>query len=294
CIAVGTTGSQLVPTSVGEYRQGTGTWSSLNVPAAPSSLITSVSCWATGCLIGGIQPSGTLLWSYNASSQSVSVQNAPLGGEGVRALDCFATDSCAALVNVASTNGSANTSASLTAISFTSDGGVTWSTPSPLPWTLAETVKSASCTDTLTCMVSAVSGAGTLDVEVTHDAGVTWLARTTPSSWANLVSLHCVSLKCVGIANAATTSVVVRTSTFGRLWRVSALPVKANALACTSLSTCVVVGESASGRAWLATLSNSTYVVHPLRYVPSPLVDVACGTKTCAAIGVSTVLALRP
>ncbi len=294
CIALGTTGSELVPTSVGEYRQSSGAWSSLNVPSAPSSLITSTSCWKTGCLIGGIQPSGTLLWAYNASSQSVSVQGQPAPSEGVRALDCFATSSCAAIVNVTSTNGSANTSASLSAISFTSDGGVTWSTPTPLAWTLAETVKDVSCSEALTCMVSAVSGAGTLDVEVTHDAGVTWTARTTPSTWLGLGSLHCTGTSCVGLADTTTTSLVVRTSTFGRLWRTIALPVKANALACTTRKSCVVVGENTSGGAWLATLSGSSYVVHPLRYVPSPLVDVACGSATCAAIGVSTLLTLRP
>jgi hypothetical protein len=31
-----------------------------------------------------------------------------------------------------------------------------------------------------------------------------------------------------------------------------------------------------------------------LKYVPSPIVDVACGSKICAAIGVTTVLALKP
>jgi hypothetical protein len=31
-----------------------------------------------------------------------------------------------------------------------------------------------------------------------------------------------------------------------------------------------------------------------LKYVPSPITDVACGTKICAAIGVTTVLTLQP
>jgi hypothetical protein len=31
-----------------------------------------------------------------------------------------------------------------------------------------------------------------------------------------------------------------------------------------------------------------------LKYVPSPLVSVACARKVCTAIGVSTVLAFRP
>jgi hypothetical protein len=31
-----------------------------------------------------------------------------------------------------------------------------------------------------------------------------------------------------------------------------------------------------------------------LSYVPSPLIDAACGVKICAAVGVSTVLSLHP
>lgn len=286
CIALGTTGAQLIPTSVGEYRRSNGDWSSLNVPAAPSSVITSASCWKTGCLVGGIQPSGSLVWGYNASSQSMSGRDNPANSQGIRALDCFADASCAAVVSVASTN--------VSAIAFTSDGGTTWSHPAPIPWTLAETVKVISCTNGLNCMVSAVSGAATLDVEVTRDAGLTWTPRVTPSTWLALTSLYCTHLRCVGIANTAHSSVVVRTSTFGRLWNATTLPVKANALACTAISKCVISAQNASGGPWLATLTGTVYVVRPLRYVPSPIVDVACGTRVCAAVGVSTVLALRP
>jgi hypothetical protein len=31
-----------------------------------------------------------------------------------------------------------------------------------------------------------------------------------------------------------------------------------------------------------------------LTYVPSPIVNVACGSKLCAAIGVTTVMTLEP
>ncbi len=286
CIALGTTGAQLVPTSVAEYRQANGNWSSLNVPAAPSSVITSASCWTTGCLVGGVQPSGSLVWGYNASSQSMSALSVPPTSQGVRALDCFADASCAAVVNIASAN--------VSAIAFTGDGGATWSHAAPIPWTLAETVRSVSCTDGLDCMVSAISGAGTLDVEVTHDAGLTWTPRITPTSWQTLTSLHCSHLKCVGLADTDHTSLVVRTTTFGRLWSATTLPVKANALACATLARCVIGGQTTSNSPWLATLTGTTYVVNPLRYVPSPVLDVACGTHVCVGIGVSTVLALRP
>jgi hypothetical protein len=31
-----------------------------------------------------------------------------------------------------------------------------------------------------------------------------------------------------------------------------------------------------------------------LKYVPSPISDVACGSRICVAIGVTTVVTLRP
>ena len=286
CIALGTTGAQLVPTSVGEYRQSAGGWAALNVPAAASSVITSVSCWKTGCLVGGVQPSGSLVWGYNASSESVGVRNAPARSQGVRALSCFANSSCGAVVSVGSTG--------MSAILFTSDAGSTWSLASIMPWSLNETIKGLSCTDSLTCMVSAQSSAGTLDLEVTHDGGVTWTSRVTPSSWVTLTSLQCSHRKCVALATSASSSKIARTSTFGREWKTISLPVKANALACATMSTCVIGGKASSASPWLATMSGTALSVKSLRYVPSSILDVACGTKICTALGVSTLMALHP
>jgi hypothetical protein len=31
-----------------------------------------------------------------------------------------------------------------------------------------------------------------------------------------------------------------------------------------------------------------------LKFVPSPIIGVACGSKVCAAIGVTTVVTLKP
>jgi hypothetical protein len=286
CVAIGTTGANLTPSAVGEYRENNGTWSSLVVPSAPSSVITSASCWSTGCLIGGVQPGGNLLWGYNASSQSVNVLQAPAGGEGVRALSCFGLATCAAVVS-AGINESSQ-------LSYTANGGATWSTTVPLTWSLGATVIDLACTDPLNCMATAVSSSDTLDVEVTHDAGLTWFARTTPASWQALSSLTCDSLHCVGLATTSDSSLVVLTSTFGRVWKTMRLSANASALACSTYRHCVIDGTRSSGDPWLATLDNKKLRVASLKYVPSALVDVACGVKVCAAIGVSTVLALRP
>lgn len=286
CIAIGTTGSDAVPTSVGEYREPDGTWSSLVVPSAPSSLITSASCLATECLIGGIQPSGDLLWNYNASSQSVAALASLKGGQGIRALSCFGVSSCAAVIS-----DGVNT---ISKITFSTDDGATWSTQAPLPWSTNETVTDLACTDSLHCIVSATNVSNSLDLEVTFDGGATWNQRTTRSSWTDLTSLTCSKRDCVGLASSNAKSYAVTTTTFGRHWLATTLPAAASALACTSIARCVVVGEKGPNRPWFATDDNGQLNVAALQYVPSPLISVACAHKVCTAIGVSTVLAYRP
>jgi hypothetical protein len=53
-----------------------------------------------------------------------------------------------------------------------------------------------------------------------------------------------------------------------------------------------VVGQRADGRAWLAFARGKATSNVALRYVPSSLLAVACGSKVCAAIGVTTVVSV--
>jgi len=286
CIALGTTGSNLPPTSVGEYRESNGTWSSLVVPSASSSLITSASCLATECLIGGIQPTGDLLWNYNASSQSVVALSSLRGGQGIRTLSCYGASSCAAVI----TDG-VNT---VSKITYSSDDGASWSTQLPLAWSSSDTVTNMVCTNSLTCMVSATSDANSVVLEVTLDGGITWNLRPTRSSWTSLTSLTCSRRDCAGLATTASKSYVVSSGSFGRRWTAKALPAAANAMACTSIARCVVVGDVGPGKPWFATVYDHRIETANLKYVPSPLISAACSTKVCTAIGVSTVLTFRP
>lgn len=285
CLALGTTGGSSSPSSVGEYRRTSGHWSALVVPLALSSVITTTSCWSTGCLIGGVQPSGSLLWAYNASSQSIATLRAPRGGLGLRAMSCFASSQCATIMTTGVT--------SAEAISFTNDGGVSWSAPTPLDWSIGDTTSELACTDPLNCMATSVNASDSLVVEVTHDGGSSWTERTTPSSWLALGSLDCSKLDCVGLAQSESTSLLVRTSTFGRTWRTKSLVAQANSLACTKIRRCVVGGETQRKSPWLATINGFSVNATSLKYVPSPIEDVACSTKVCVGIGVSTVLELR-
>jgi hypothetical protein len=179
-------------------------------------------------------------------------------------------------------------------IAFTRDTGATWTAQLPLSWSANDTVNGLVCTSARNCLVSATSNTNSLDLEVTHDGGTTWSARLVPTKWTSLTSLWCHKLVCNALASTASKSLVVRSSTFGRTWHSKALRASANALACVTLNRCVVAGETNPSSAWFALVSDLQVSVAILKYVPSPLVDVACGTKVCTAVGVSTVLAFRP
>lgn len=286
CIAVGTTGSSIAPSSVGEYRESNGVWNALEVPAAPSSLITSASCLSTECLVGGTSPTGDLLWTYNASSQSVVPLTTLRAGQGIRTLSCFGTSSCAAVVS-----GGVNETSR---IAFSSDTGTSWSPPMSLPWSLGATVNSIACTDAATCIATATTGDGSLVVEATHDGGNTWKSEATRSAWTNLTSLSCHQLVCNALASSTSKTYVVRSKNFGRSWLEASLPAQGNALACASINLCVIVGQKGHDAPWFATSDDLSLRVAHLKYVPSALIAVACAKSVCTALGVSTVLSYRP
>jgi hypothetical protein len=87
----------------------------------------------------------------------------------------------------------------------------------------------------------------------------------------------------------------VRTDNFGKTWKkVASLSTSILSLACASLERCVVGGLEGSSSPWLATVVAGSVTPVKLKYVPTQIADVACGSKICAAIGVTTVMALRP
>ena len=286
CIAAGGDDSSAAPSSVVEVRHANGTWSALTTPDTLSQSITSASCWSDGCLVGGTQSSLDSIWSYLQRGESLIVATAPHAGRGVSTIDCFADATCA-VVDTTGITGSSR-------LAFTSDAATTWSVPTPLTWTVGDAVTALSCTDELNCLVAAATSSHHVILEATHDGGITWTARTVPSTWWTLTSLTCEKLNCVALVNTSTSSLVARTTTFGRVWRSAALANTASSLACARLSRCVVAGTTPSQGPWLATLKGLRATTVALKYVPSPLIDAACGVKVCAAVAASTVLSFSP
>jgi hypothetical protein len=288
CVTLGTSDFDVSTTSVGEYRTSSGRWTSLAVPIADSSTyVQTSSCWSDGCLFVGSQSNADLVWRYYATAHVFHVETAPTGGAGVEAVSCYESLTCAIL-------DSTKTSPRFL---VTHNGGASWTVQGTLGVPSQDTVTSLSCSSGLECMVSFLNASNGIEVYVTTDGGTTWSVRTGFSTvtWSALTSLNCFGKNCVGLANLSTGWRVVRTANFGKSWsKVASLRSSILTLACSSVARCVVGGMKGSASPWLATLSSGSLTPVKLKYVPTPIADVACGSKICAAIGVTTVMTLRP
>ena len=280
CVALGTSGTTIGPRTVAEFSTPKGRWHNLALPNTASPLIVATACSGSQCLIGGSQSGNDLLWRFSASSHTLSVATPPPGGVGIAALSCDAVN-CAAID--ALTTG-------VPRLSLSADDGLTWTHPLPMAWARGDAVSSLSCGSALDCTVSATTPGRHVELFATSDGGLTWSQHPTPSSWTSLSSITCQLRRCIALARTGTTSIVVRSHDFTTTWSSISLPQLANALACSTVTRCVIVGQRTNATPWLATLIGTTPRDVSLRYVPSPLLDVACGSTVCVAIAVTTLL----
>jgi len=280
CVAVGTATDGDGPTSVAEFSSPKGNWFNLSIPATFPTLLSSVACSGAQCLLGGSRPGQDLLFTFDSHGHTLTSVVPPVGGIGISALTCNAS-ACALIDN--STTGEPR-------FSVSSNEGTTWTNPTPITWAKGDAITAFTCGSDLECAVGVLSVTHTFSLYVTTDGGATWNVGTTPSAWTALTSLSCVNERCVGLASTSSSSLIVRSKTFTRTWKSAKLSQPAAAIACFTFSRCVAVGQRSSAKPWLATIDNDNATVVELRYVPSPLVDVACGSKVCAAIGVTTLV----
>jgi hypothetical protein len=283
CLAVGTSSASVGPTAVGEFSTPRGRWFALALPNSPSRLITSIACSESSCLLAGSQPGRDLLWRFDATNHALSIAIPPPAGVGVDALNCAGLN--CALVDTSAQVG-------VPRFSFSADGGLSWTNPLAMSWAKGDTITTLACGAVFDCLVGALSPRHHFVLYATRDGGVTWNEQATPRTWTTMTSLTCAQLRCVALASTAHSSLLIRSNAFARSWTSVSLSQHANALACSTWSTCVVVGQRASETPWLATVRQSATVSASLRYVPTALLGVACGTKRCAAIALTTVLSV--
>jgi hypothetical protein len=282
CVALGTSSSGSGPTSIAEFSTPHGKWLNLALPSGASTLLTTTACSGSQCLIGGSRPGSDLLWLFDSHGHSLSALTPPAQGIGVSSLTCNSL-TCAMLDTGPG---------GVPRFSVSSDDGSTWSTPAPLAFAKGDAVTAFSCGSSLSCALGLMTPAHVFALYVTSNAGSTWNEQATPSSWTTLTSLSCQARRCIGLAATATKSLLMRSTTFTRTWKNTALKFQASSLACTPLQQCVVVGQRSDDSPWLAMVRDKKTTAVNLRYVPSPLLAVACGSKVCAAIGVTTLVSI--
>jgi hypothetical protein len=282
CVAVGASGATNAPTTTAQIRNRKGVWSALNVPAAPLASFYSGSCATTTCYFGGAKSSGELLWWINADNGHVGALSGPAGGLVIRDISCVSNADCIVL-DVAANN--------LARLSHTTKAGATWSAPRTLRWVHASGAALA-CIAVTDCFLASTSPAHVVTLRHTLNGGATWLAVAVPATWHSLNSLQC-AIECTALVTTASGSAI---ATLGKsnAWHQAALTIDATALSCAQTTLCLAVGQL--GNRTPAMVRWDPHGAHSvaLTYVPSPLTDVACQPEVCVAIGVTTVVSLRP
>jgi hypothetical protein len=282
CVTVGTATNSDGPTSVAEFSSPKGNWFNLALPATFPTLLNSVACSGAECLLGGSRPGNDLLYAFDSHGHTLTSVAPPAGGIGISALTCNTT--ACALIDSSATGEPR--------FSVSSNVGMTWSDPALIAWAKGDAITAFTCGSALECAVGVLSASHAFSLYVTTDGGATWNASPTPSAWTTLTSLSCTGDRCVGLASTTRSSLLVRSKTFTRTWKSAKLAQPTAALACFTFSRCVAVGQRSSAEPWLATINDNSATDVDLRYVPSPLVSVACGSKVCAAIGVTTLVSV--
>lgn len=282
CVALGASGSANTPTTAAQVRNHKGVWSALNTPEAPVASFYSGSCAVTTCLFGGTGSSGELLWSINANTGRVTTLAAPAGGAVIRRLSCSSDTVCTAIDA---------TSDNLVRVSQTTNGGATWGAPHTLAWARSG-VSALDCVATNDCFASATDSAG-VTLRQTLDGGVTWTVIATPTTWTSLTSLQCSATTCTALVNTASGSSIATQAKVSK-WKESVLSFTASGLSCASPTRCLAIGHVGAAAPAMAQWTPGGIHSVALTYVPSALTDVACQPAVCVAIGVSTVVSLRP
>lgn len=282
CVAAGTSSLGVGPVATAQFMTSSGHWHPLATPTTSTPRLNAAACTASSCLLAGSLGRTDLIWRFDAATHQLSPASTPAGGIGVKALTCDGVVNCALIDDGA--NG-------VPRFSFSADAGATWSSPLPMTWAAGLNVTSLQCGAVFHCLATVATTSHAL-LQGTNDGGLNWYPLGGAStSWTTLQLSWCHHKSCVALATG-TTDAIVRTYDDGVTWTSHALNARVNSLACTSTRHCVAVGATSGGSAWLARVTGSSVSSVGLKYVPTPLVAVACGTTRCGAIGVTTLVSV--
>lgn len=313
CTAVGAAHSDVGPPLPLAERWNGKTWSIETAPSPSSafnSLFNAVSCpSATRCVAVGLAFDWTtteqLLETWNGSAWTITPLTSPPGATSTEltSVSCPSTTVCVAV-------GDYDTSAGSRAmVQRLSNGSWTSFTPGPPPGTMATQFNAVSCPTTTSCVAAGTETTNSGDTLALAEkmSGSVWSVTSTvnpSSSGTQLIGVSCrTSTMCVAVGTASSSisfGAPVAEKWNGVKWTLFSLPDHpAGALggflygvACTSTTSCMVVGQSPdavgsmtlaehwNGRAWtiLATKNPGTQATFNT--------GVSCpSAKVCVAVG---------
>ncbi len=285
CFAIGTTGLDIAPNAAAQASTRGRSWHAVTTPNSPSTSMNAVGCWRSGCLFGGSNSSGNVVWSSANDTTMVSTR-APSAGLGISAISCFASAHCAAVDT--GSNGQAR-------LSFTDSAGTSWSTPRRVTWALDATALSVACTNDSSCVVTGttkITGGSAAIWSVTNDGGASWTTSQN-ANWIQLIDASCNVTVCEALATQSNgLGTVVHSRSAGSNWKSDATqPAKSpGTLACSKSMQCVAVSANSP---WIAINSSNKWITQRLKYVPDPFIAVGCGAKYCVAINSQTTLSVK-
>jgi hypothetical protein len=285
CFAIGTTGLDIAPNAAAQASTNNKSWHAVKTPNSPSTLMDAIGCWHGGCLFGGSNPSGDVIWKAG-TPQLMTEAHAPSQGRGIVALTCFNSGHCAAIDTDA--NGKSR-------LSFSDNQGASWSSPTAIGWSADASALSLSCSDDSTCVVAGtikVTGGSAAIWALTSDGGASW-ATAQNAQWIQLTDLTCSGSSCDALASTSNgLGVIVHSRDGGATWNPDTVqPSKSpGTLACSSSLRCVVVSDST---AWIAARSAGKWTARSLKYVPDAFIDAGCGANYCVAIDSQTTLIIK-
>jgi len=276
CVAAGTSTTTTGAASIEVSAGGRAKWAPAATPPLPGATLTAAGCWSSGCLLGGSDPSGSIIVIVNPKHKVASTTASHPPGSGIAAIACTGPGRCLALVTATIT----------TAVFRTVDSGASWSSLATLPAALA-VATAASCANPADCVAAGTGPSGAAAAH-SSDGGARWELSTTPHGLQTFTSVTCPSARwCLATARRANgTSVLLRSTDGGAAWRAVPSPVPSPAaVACTNVPLCVVTGGSAGSGAITADVRSHRPRHLTLAYVPDPVVGVACATPIkCVAI----------
>ena len=325
CITLGGPGSSGPVYATAEERTPKGHWSTYSAPLGSQLTFSQLGCSNSLCVVFGQSGPTQELWTDSLASNAFQSVPLPPKLESFNAVSCNA-DSCnvlytsttnqvfigtvsssavpnwstaaqiwpspsaaAAPTTTTTTTQPATTASSTSSTTSSTSTSTTTTTSTTLPASNNSSNENVSglalsCPDTYQCVAAVQAGTALSLVRV-----LPGIQSTESTNWKAVASLSCSTKSCEALITTPTGKVLAHSSNFAKSWRYASAPLGLSKFQCATTQHCVGIGPGP----WVGWINGLNVTPGKTTYVPSALLDVACSTKDCAAIGITTVASVR-